>query len=242
MTEADRAHLLHRARNYPYEAPHDSYTWDSGVVRAFSPADTAGRTPVLAFGSNRAPERLHQKFAHLGDHLIPVQKAWLNDFDVVYAAHITSYGAVPAMLQRAAGVRVEIAVTWLDEDQLPVMHDSEMAVANYVYARLNDVELSLDGGEVRDHAYCYVGTRGHLLSDRREALSLLAVHGECRSSPGISTGEALELVRARVAPGMGEDEFIFRLVGDHSYRQSITENISADAVPFGYPVEVIERR
>lgn len=242
MNDAERAHILHRARNYPYEAPHDSYTWDRGAVRAFDPSDTVGRTPVLAFGSNRAPERLHQKFAHLGDHLIPVQKAWLDDFDVVYAAHISSYGAVPAMLQRSEGVRIEIAVTWLDDDQLPIMHDSEMAVANYVYARLEDVHLTLDGGAIRDHAFCYIGTRGHVPSDTGQALPLLAVHGEGRDTPGISTGEALELIRGRVAPSEGEDAFIFRLVADKAYRQAVTAEISRDAVPFDYPVKVLAKR
>lgn len=240
MNDFDRAGILYRARAYPYEAPHDSYTWDRGTVRPFDPADRAGRTPILAFGSNRAPERLHQKFAHLGDHLIPVEKAWLADFDVVYAAHITSYGAVPAMLQRAEGVTAEIAVTWLDADQVPIMHASEMSVANYVYARLDDVALRMDGGQTMDHAFCYIGARGHLRGEDGGMIPLLAVHAEGRAVPGLATGEALEVVRARVAPQSEPDGFVHRLVEDPAYRAAVSDAISEDAVAFGYLTEFWE--
>lgn len=240
MNEADRAAILHRARAYPYDAPHDSYTWDRGAVRPFDPTDRAGRTPILAFGSNRAPERLHQKFAHLGDHLIPVEKAWLTDFDVVFAAHITSYGAVPAMLQRAEGVTAEIAVTWLDADQVPIMHASEMSVANYVYARLDDVALRLDGGDTMGHAFCYIGARGHLRGEDGAIIPLLAVHAEGRAVPGLATGETLELIRARVAPDEAPDAFVLRLVETQAYRASVSDLISKDAVTFGYPAEILE--
>ena len=60
-----QADILHRARNYPYTAPTDSYTWENGAERPFKPEDRVGRVPVLAVGSNRAPERLAQKFGHL---------------------------------------------------------------------------------------------------------------------------------------------------------------------------------
>lgn len=234
------AEILRRARGYPYDAPHDSYTWESGALRPFAAADHAGRTPVLAFGSNRAPERLVQKFGHLGDHRIPVEAATLTDFDVVYAAHITSYGAVPAMLQRAEGTACRIAVTWLDDDQLPIMHESEMSAANYVYARLDDVALVLDGGARMDHAFCYIGTRGHLTAEDRAPYPLLAVHAEGRETPGISTGEALEIVRTRIESDEDEDAFVLRLVRDPEYRRAVTERIAENAVPFAYEATVLE--
>lgn len=235
------AEILRRARTYPYEAPSGSYTWHHGEVRDFAPEDRAGRTPVLAFGSNRAPERLHQKFAHLGDHRIPVEAARLTDFDVVYAAHITSYGAVPAMLQRVPGVTVNIAITWLDAAQLTIMHDSEMSAANYVYARLDGVSLELSTGGGADHAFCYVGTRGHLVSEDGGTIPLLAVQASGRQHPAAATGEVLELIRARVAARQGPDAFVLDLVRDEAYRRDISDRISGDAVPFDYPVTVISR-
>lgn len=59
----------------------------------------ARRTPVLAYGANAAPERLRRKFAPYGPAVIPVLRARLHDFDIVHAAHVSSYGAIPATLE-----------------------------------------------------------------------------------------------------------------------------------------------
>jgi hypothetical protein len=235
-----RAEILRRARGYPYDAPHESFTWENGAVRVFDPADRAGRTPVLAFGSNRAPERLEQKFGRLEGHRIPVEQARLTGFDVVYAAHITSYGAVPAMLQAAAGVTASIAVTWLDAEQLPIMHATELGAANYRYARLDGIDLQLAGGDRFDHAFFYVSARGHLRGPEGRPHPLLAVHADGRPDPGIATGEALEAVRSRVAPESDPDDFVLRLAGEAVYRHAVTAMISKDAVPFAAPYTVLE--
>lgn len=229
-----QADILHRARNYPYTAPTDSYTWENGAERPFKPEDRVGRVPVLAVGSNRAPERLAQKFGHLGDHIIPVERAYLTDFDVVYAAHITAYGAVPAMLQFSPGVTVELAVTWLDQAQLPIMHATEIGAANYEFRLLDGIELRLNGKERLDHAFLYVSTRGHLRGDDGEAIPLLALRAKGRSGSGRATGEVLETVRQRFAQKLESDAFVFKLVEDKTYREDITARMSKDAVPFNY--------
>ncbi|MEQ8443613.1 MAG: hypothetical protein RIM33_06010 [Alphaproteobacteria bacterium] len=241
MTHNDTARLA-RARGYPYACPAESYLWKDGATLPFDANDRAGRTPVLAFGSNRSPERLQQKFGHLGSHAIPVERAWLRDFDVVYAAHITTYGAVPAMLQHQSGVTVEISVTWLDDDQLTVMHASEMAVANYAYARLDNVELRLDGGGTADEALCYVGARGHLPTPQAAAHPLAAVRATGRNSPAFDTPTMLEAIRHRLARDQDPDAFVLRMIDDHVYRSEITAAISNDAVPFSYPATILEGR
>ena len=78
---------LHRARNYPYDFPAHSFTYRDGALGDFEPALTDNRTPVLAIGSNQSPQRLAQKFGHDASHVIPVQRAQLADFDVVFSAH-----------------------------------------------------------------------------------------------------------------------------------------------------------
>src|SRR5688500_1625447 len=51
------------------------------------------RTPLLAYGSNRAPVQLGRKYGHWREPVvIPVLHGWLRDFDVVYAARLASYG------------------------------------------------------------------------------------------------------------------------------------------------------
>jgi len=235
-----RAHLLHRARNYPYAAPAHSYLYTEDGIRAFDPAARDGRTPVLAIGSNRAPERLKQKFGHAAHHVIPVQRARLHHFDVVYSAHITSYGAAPAMLQASPNTAVEIWVTWLDDEQLAIMHQTERGAANYHYAELPGVKLQMEDGRVERSAYAYVSTRGHYLH-RGRALALADVPATGRRFAEARTGDALEHIRARVgASDLDADAFVVKLVDDANYRRGVTERIAEDAVPLQHPFRIIE--
>ncbi|MBP5856498.1 hypothetical protein KAJ83_05725 [Marivibrio halodurans] len=235
-----RAHLLHRARNYPYAAPEHSYIYTAEGIRAFDPDARAGRTPVLAIGSNRAPERLKQKFGHDPAHSIPVQRARLHNFDVVFSAHITSYGAVPAMLQVSPGTAVEIWVTWLSDDQLPVMHETELGAANYHYAELAGVKLQMEDGKVERSAFAYISQRGHMVHEGR-ALALADVPAAGRRYAAATTGEALEHVRARVgAHDHVSDDWIARLVEDPAYRRGVTDTIAADCIAMQHPFRIIE--
>ncbi|MBM3561062.1 MAG: hypothetical protein FJX53_14545, partial [Alphaproteobacteria bacterium] len=153
---------LRRALGYPYATPTASFTLVGGAAAPFDPALRAGRVPVIGYGSNQSPERLRQKYGT--DHApIPVQRARLADHDVVYSAHLSAYGALPAALRRAPGTAVAVAVTWLDAGQLVVMHASE--AYNYVYAELTGAHLALDDGTVLDRACVYLGKRGHFAPD-----------------------------------------------------------------------------
>ena len=52
-----------RALGYPYPAPTDDFVLRAGVAERFdSSVSLIHRTPVLAVGSNRAPEQLRRKF------------------------------------------------------------------------------------------------------------------------------------------------------------------------------------
>ena len=240
-TDDQHMHSLARARNYPYEFPAHSYTYKDGVVSEFDPEMTKLRTPVLAIGSNQAPQRLTQKFGHQAQHVIPVQRARLADFDVVYCAHIASYGAVPAMLQASPGAQVAIAVTWLDDEQLEIMHASEISAANYYFAALDNVNVTLDDGRVHRSAYAYVGSRGHL-NIANGALALAAIDCSHRQYQAVTTTQALEHIRRRAANELDADTFVRRLIIDQGYRQHITSIISSDAVAFQQPVRVLRSK
>ncbi len=234
LLETDRDAVLARARNYPYAFPRESFVYRNGVAAAFDPSLKIGRTPVLAFGSNQSPERLWQKFGDKDGHVIPVERGFLRDFDVVFSAHITSYGAVPAMLQVSDGATVGLAVTWLDDRQLEIMHHSEIRAANYYFAALEDVNLRLSGEEVHTTVYAYVGTRGHLEHDEGGPIALSAVPCEGRRYRAMSTAEALELIRGRHAADQGPDDFIHAMVGDAERRAALQAILAPTAVPFGY--------
>ena len=232
------AHRLHRARNYPYHFPLRSYTYDDGEIKDFDASLAARRTPVLAIGSNQAPERLVQKFGHDATHVIPVQRAQLSGFDVVFSAHISSYGAVPAMLQTSPGSTVSIAVTWLNDEQLEIMHATEIAAANYWFAELQEISVTLDNGVVHTEACAYLSSRGHLnISSSPVALS--AIGCSARNYPAMTTGEALEHVRQRVAPDHSPDQFVHQLVENRDYRRQVITTISADSGDFTHPMRIV---
>ncbi len=230
--------ILSAARDYPYAIPTQSFVYRDGDVYPFEPLLCKGRTPVLAIGSNQSPARLTQKFPADTNHLIPVQRARLKDFDVVYSAHISRYGAVPAMLQHSPGSTVDVAVTWLNQDQLRIMNDSEVQAANYAFAMLEDLEITLDGGDVAFSAHVYVSSRGHL--SRGGPLALTAIRCESRRYRSITTSQALDVIRDLVAPDMSSEAFIVRLVRDDAYRLAVIEEIGAEAEPFAYPYRIID--
>ena len=82
---------VERAMSYPYAIPDCSFVFDKAGWRpaAIDAALTIDRHPVIACGSNRSPDQLARKYFDFGAVTIPVQRAWLAEFDVVYAAHIT---------------------------------------------------------------------------------------------------------------------------------------------------------
>jgi hypothetical protein len=229
---------LHRARSYPYDFPARSFTYANGAPRAFDATLTDKRTPVLAIGSNQSPQRLLQKFGHDSSHVIPVQRAQLADFDVVFSAHISSYGAVPAMLQTSPGASVALAVTWLNDEQLEIMHHSEIAAANYCFAELQQVSVTLDDGAVHTLAFAYLSSRGHL-SVESTAVALSAIDCTGRQYPAMTTGQALEHVRGRIAQHLDADQFVHKLVEDREYRQQVIEAISQDAGAFHHPMRIV---
>ncbi len=238
---SDPNDILARAREYPYALPGRSYIWsgtqaDPMHVEAFDPTMTEGRTPVLAVGSNQSPQQLARKYGVGSHHTIPVQRATLADFDVVFAAHISTYGAVPAMLQRSPGVDVTLYVTWLDGAQLDIMHATE---GNYHFAEIADVDLRLDGDVARESVFLYVARLGHLVHEDGP-ISLGAVPAAGRKNAVRSTAEMLRHVQDRLEHDGDHDDFVLRLVSDLDYRRACIDRLAEDSVPFDYQYRIVE--
>jgi hypothetical protein len=210
--------VVRRALGYPYAAPPHSYLYDASAPdgwRALSldPRQLERRTPVLAAGSNRAPERLAQKFRQaFPDALIPVTQARLTDFDSVYCAHVTSYGSVPATLHPSPGTTVTLHITWLSDDELACMHDTEQPGINYHYAHLTDLKLAVEGGVRLDAAYAYLSAHGALIEDGAP-VALAALSATDRRFPVREQSAMLAGVSALVAPGVDLHDFIRGVVG-----------------------------
>jgi hypothetical protein len=195
---------LARAAGYPYAITGTSFTLVDGEPRPFDPTLVEGRTAIIGYGSNQSPEQLRRKYG-VNRSPIPVQRGWLDDHDVVYSAHFASYGSLPAALRHVPGTRVAVAVTWLDAEQLAVMHPTERQ--NYHYARLSGITLRLAEGEVLDTAHAYLGFRGHVARGGLP-IALAEVRAESRTLPALGQLGALALVRDHMAPGRRLAEFV----------------------------------
>jgi hypothetical protein len=141
---------LARALAYPYDIPDHSFVFDphSGTVRPSSidelHALCAGRNPVLAAGSNAAPEQLRRKFPPDGPDadLIPVVRADIDGVDVVYAARIAAYGAMPATPIDLPGTTAHLHLTFLTDSQLRQMNDSEAIGIAYAIEEMDATRLT----------------------------------------------------------------------------------------------------
>lgn len=125
---------LDRALRYPYDRPAVPVTVDprGGRVRVILAEEAAhGRHPVLAIGSNAAPVQLMRKLAGRTAAAVAVVPARLHDRDVVFAARVARYGAVPATLVASPGTVAAVHLTLLTDAQLDVLHASERLGSAY---------------------------------------------------------------------------------------------------------------
>lgn len=225
---------ISHAKAYPFSIPDHSFVYDRGSVRRTeSPAfDRSGRVPVLAAGSNQSPDQLHRKFGHLPDvGKIPAQRGRLHDFDVVYAAHLSSYGSVPATFQSSPGTAVTVFVLWLDGRQLARMHETE---GNYTYDRMPGVRVETDDGDILEEAYAYSSKVGCLNVDSGcVGLAEIAASGRrfaTRSQPEIQAH-----LRDRLHFGAQLDVFIHAHLEDDALRRERSTALGADALPLSFP-------
>jgi hypothetical protein len=210
--------VVRRALDYPYMAPPHSYLYDAGApgrqrALVLDPKHFEHRTPVLAAGSNRAPERLAQKFQRsFPNARIPVTHAQLTDFDSVYCAHVTSYGSVPATLHPSPGTTVTLHITWLTDEELACMHETEQPGINYHFTRMKGLNLIVDGGTRLDVAYAYLSVHGALL-EGGVPVALAAISATNRRFPVRDQSGMLTGLSTKVAPGVAVHDFIRNVVG-----------------------------
>ncbi|HWP32743.1 MAG TPA: hypothetical protein VNL97_03240 [Solirubrobacterales bacterium] len=209
--------VVERAMRYPYAVPahafaqlgHDTLSPDEVEI------DRGERTPLLAYGSNGSPEVLARKLALSGDPVL-VEPGWLYDFDVVYSAHISPYGAVPATLQRSVGTAVRVAVLHLTAEQLRLLSATE---PNYEPTHLKGVRCELASGETETELSVYLSRHGCLLVDGAEA-ALVAVPARGRRFAELSEPQVLEHVRSTLCPQESIDAFVLSSVADPALAQA----------------------
>lgn len=233
--------LLKLAKGYPFAAPGGSYLFQDGKTRpleGLSENDRdglfAGRTPVIAHGSNRSPEQLGRKYG--SNATIPVTLAHLDDYDVVYSAHVTQYGAIAANLQHHPGVTCSLYVTWLDAAQLERMHETELGGENYHYGIMREVCIALENGPQRQlsQAWVYLSRRGCLARDGRPiALQAVAARGSRHQC--LDQEEVQHHVRETYRPDKALNVLILENIRSPEKRQALIKEMKANAVPARAP-------
>ncbi|HET8725994.1 MAG TPA: hypothetical protein VFO41_00675 [Alphaproteobacteria bacterium] len=222
--------LLAIAKGYPYWIPGESYLYVDGEAQPLDRLPTRGRTAVIAYGSNRSPEQLVRKFRDWPPGTeIPVARARLEGFDVVYSCHFTRYGSMPAMLHPTPDVAVDISVVWLTEAQLARMHETE-GTENYAYTRLDGISLEIAGHGRLDHAQCYWGLRDPF-APGGATVPLAAVTAEGRRDKPFYQADVLSRARDLLAPGVDLDAFILAIVGDAGLRARRTAELGRYGLP-----------
>jgi hypothetical protein len=239
--------MLERALGYPWERPASSYEWRDGEVRPLAGLAepereeliaryTSGegpRLPLLAIGSNAAPEVLRRKFGHFPageERAVLALVGHLHEFDVGAAAQPTIYGSMPATPFESPGTAVAATVLWVTPDQFTQLTWSEVT---YHLGRLHtrfeiaDADVSFDDVLVfvsRFGAFCVGG----------EPAALAAVPARDRTAPAFTQRQLLDAAAA-LALGPGADaEALLRAICEDpdSLLPKIAATVRRESLPF----------
>lgn len=227
---------LERATNYPYDAPQGAFVFDQGRLSAFRDASIlADRTAVLSVGSNRAPVQLRRKF---GDaETIPVTPAVLHDCDIVHAAQLGYYGAVPCTAFPAKGCDVGLNIAWLNASQLALMHRTEALGVAYDFVRFDGgavthLPIPAAGGEVvsgYQPIFGYAARGGVLNVGGGMPAGLSAIPAKNRIFETMSQRQASSLVRKLAGhdDARAMEDFVADMQASRSARMAVLERLSA---------------
>ena len=198
-----------RGLRYPWYRPEGSYLLRDGEavpLDGAAPVIGADRVPLLAFGSNVAPKNLAMKLAHHDrpeDREVLVLAGALHELDVVAAASVTLYGAMPATLAASPGTRVRAAVLLVNAVQLTTLTWGEMP---YRLGRLEGSPFVSDEHAELDAPLAFVSRWGAFTPDGEPA-PLAAIPAEGRRWRAWTQRELLDRAAAIVF-GDGDAESV----------------------------------
>lgn len=237
--------LFAHALGYPWPRPETSYLLDDGVVHELDGLDeraagelvdgaAAGRYPLLAFGSNGAPERLALKFAHLApeQRRILVIAGELHDFDVGVSALPAVYGAMPATIVPSPGTAVRACVLWATAEQVTALTWTELS---YALGRLDPIRFDPDvpSAPAVASVLAYASRWGaHRVAG--DVVALAGVPARGRRAPALTQEELLDgVAREALAPGAGARDLVVWLMEDFAAAaQRLAPLLTERALPF----------
>lgn len=224
----DLVHRIRHAESYPFARPACSYLFADGAMRPLPKDACRHRLPVMASGSNASPDRLAAKFGT--DDAIPVTRATLHGFAVVFAGHFTAYGAVPATLCPWVGVHSGVWITWLTPTQLATMHRSEGVIGcreaeqRYDYIEMRGIDLRPERMAPVQHAGAYLSRR--MLAPEGKPIRFAEVLSKGSDLEARSHPSALRLAKALLHPGASFADFMSNVLSDKNRRQALFQQMT----------------
>jgi hypothetical protein len=236
-TRPDRSYLL---RDGETHLLHELGEAEAAAIleRHLEPA--AERFPLLAFGANVAPKNLALKLAHheaAEDREVLVLAGELHDLDVVAAAAVAIYGAMPGTLTASPGTKARAAVMLVNATQLTTLTWGEIS---YLLGRLHGARFTVEDA-VQDvelgSPLAYVSRWGAFAPDGVPA-PLAAIAATGRSAPAWTQQELVDRAAAIVlGPDGGGAEALVRIgYGDAgALAARVVPALRAHARPFDFP-------
>jgi hypothetical protein len=242
------ADVVARALAYPWARPLGSYLLSGGELDGFGAmagnrrqavldrftGEGSGRLPVLAIGSNAAPEALERKLAHFDateDRTVLALTGHLHGFDVGVAAQPTMYGSLPATLFPSPGTAVGATILWVTPAQFTQLAWSEIT---YRLGRLRtrfEVEETATGF---DEVLVFVSRFGAFCPDG-EPVALAAIPAEGRSAPELSEEQLLDRAASLALGAEANAEILIRAIFERSIEtaERIAARVHPAALHFG---------
>ena len=200
-------------------------------IKSFCPL--LERTAVLAYGSNGAPSQLARKFSDLPGTVIPVLSAELANYDVVYSAHFTHYGSLPATIAISPGTTLKTLVAYLTPRQLSVLHRTEVGPSktnsgHYTYRYLN-AAVTMSNGERLDGIPAYTSRHGACgLKGLPIALNeIVAINRQFSACDQV---KMLEQAQILLEPRQKLDSFLLNLINEPAIRSKYNDRLRSSAL------------
>eukprot|EP00798_Chlamydomonas_sp_ICE-L_P008293 gene8293-1564_t len=201
------------------------------ILASEEAAGTTGEaafTPILAVGSNAAPQ---------------VIQCVLEDFDVVYTPYLSSYGSCTATLEHSPGTKVEVFITYLNRELEERMHRTE---GGYNLCQINSLKLHAgaslhqhSGSMLLDSVRLYNHALGNLklaVGSDESCVALTEVAAANRAFPALTQTEMLGKLKSSLQPDADSelDEWVLNLIEDKAVRQGYLKSLAEMHLPFSY--------
>jgi hypothetical protein len=233
-----------RALGYPWARPASSFVLTGETVKSLDAVAVPelqalmdDRWPLLAFGSNGAPEALTLKFGHLAaeQQRLLVTAGDLHGFDVGASAHPTIYGSMPGTIFPSAGTVVRASVLWVTTAQLVALTWTEMS---YALGRLDGIRFDADEAHIPplDHVLAFVSRLGaHRVEG--ELIALDAVPARRRAARAVTQEQLLdEIARRVIGPAAASRDLVLWLMEDFGGAAAVIAPVLHEtALPFASP-------